>query len=533
MVAPQPAESIDLSRQVLRLEIVRLMDYGLVYGGFRAIVSVVAPIGSGTGRHLDLLFLAADVFVICLASCCLVVGLKNIGSIASRNWRLYAVLLWQLLWVLPAATVWLAFNGLVSSAIGYAVGFVWCGITLIALFRLRSSAIAGTSLNLEQLAATMADGGSDAAAPATFCQVKPVNRAKGLAFGIAGTAVLIGSVWLSRHPLDALYIHVLVDCAGCFLLVRMRRYFQIDAKALLRVDSRPPILFLRSFEDEEKLNFIQSGRALFDYSLETRLSRHFIHFGPFIALGSPQEELPQLGAARIFLPPDQWQIRVRQWMGSSQVVLMYAGNTYWVNWELAMLARRDRLHKVILLVPPRRGWTMRSKKVIADIRTRLTCVKGALQDTRWAAAAAALQADKNLRALIFRPDGGITEIRSRWQNREAYHLAVLVSHHLQRRQERVPVLSLKSSPTPALWPILASVMRIGAARHNDVALAEDEFVSAQHARIERSGSELSIVDLDSRNGTFVNGTLLRGAKRKLEPGDEIGVGQSTFVVQAG
>jgi FHA domain len=533
MVAPAPAGSIDLSRQVLRLEIVRLMDYALVYGGFRAIVSVVAPIGSNAGLHPDLLWLAAGVCAICLAACCLVVGLKNIGSITSRNWNLYIALLWLLMLVLPPATFLLANKGFIGWALCCAGGLVWCGVTLSALFRLRSSAIAGMSLNLEQLAATMADGGSDAAAPDTFGQVKPVNRAKGLAFGLAGTAVLIGSVWLSRQSLDAFYIHVLVDFAGCFLLVRMRRYFQIDAKALLRVDSRPPILFLRSFEDEEKLNFIQSGRALFDYSLETRLSRHFIHFGPFIALGSPQEELPQLGAARISLPQDKWQIRVRQWMGSSQVVLMYAGNTYWVNWELALLARKDRLHKVILLIPPRRGSTLRSDKVIADIRVRLTCVKGALQDTRWAAAAAALKAEKNLRALIFHPDGGVTVIRSRWENREAYHLAVLVSHHLMRRQEHVPVLCLKSSPTPALWPILGSVMRIGAARQNDVALAEDAFVSAQHARIERIGSELAIVDLDSRNGTFINGTVLRGAKRKIEPGDEIGVGQSTFVVQAG
>lgn len=533
MVSLQADGSIDLSRQVLRLEIVRLMDYGLVYGGFRAIVNVVAPIVWGGGIDLDLLPLATTLFVIGLAGCCLFVGLKNIGSIASRNWNLYIALLWLLLLVLPPTALGLAFNGAASSALWYALGSAWCGFTLMALFRLRASEIAGTSLSLKQLAATMADHGSDASAPATFGQVKPVNRAKGLAFGALGTAVLIGSVWLSREPLDALYLPLVVDCAGCFLLLRMRRYFQIDAKALLRVDSRPPVLFLRSFEDEEKLNFIQSGRALFDYSLETRLSRHFMHFGPFIALGSPQEELPQLGAARICLPQDQWQIRVRQWMGSSQVVLMYAGNTYWVNWELAMLARKDRLHKVILLIPPRRGWPMRSNKAIADIRKRLTCVQGALQDTRWAAEAAALQADKHLRALIFRPDGGITVIRSRWQNREAYHLAVLVSHYLQRRQEHVPVLCLKSSPTPALWPILASVMRIGAARQNDVALAEDAFVSAQHARIERSGSELAIVDLDSRNGTFVNGTVLRGAKRQLKPGDEIGVGQSIFVVQAG
>jgi hypothetical protein len=88
---------------------------------------------------------------------------------------------------------------------------------------------------------------------------------------------------------------------GFFLLVRARRYLQIDTDSLLAVDQRPPILFLRSFDDDEKQRFTRSDKAFLDFSLETRLSNHFSRFGPFIAIGSPKEAVPQLGASRVLL----------------------------------------------------------------------------------------------------------------------------------------------------------------------------------------------------------------------------------------
>jgi DNA-binding NtrC family response regulator len=56
----------------------------------------------------------------------------------------------------------------------------------------------------------------------------------------------------------------------------------------------------------------------------------------------------------------------------------------------------------------------------------------------------------------------------------------------------------------------------------------DGRVSAQHARITRSGRTLHIVDLDSRNGTFVNGRRIEGPT-KLVDGDVILVGRQAAV----
>ncbi|MDM0047927.1 FHA domain-containing protein [Variovorax sp. J22R115] len=547
MTIPTPAmvKDIDLSRQVRRMRIVRLMDYGLVFMSIQvmlqSLMSLVFDENDITGYLVHLAFIGA-------ASACFWIGLRNIGSISSRTWTSY---LWMLGLLLPtsiALVVLMSSMGAsdpasVLSTMTWAFVAVWCVVTLIALLGLRSMKPSGIDVNLRTLARSMADDGRVASTPIDFSQIKRVNLGKGIAFGALGCVVLLASAYgyhvaapnfneSAKQVQDVGKFFTLVDCIGFFLLVRMRRYFQVDADALLRVDRRPPILFLRSFEDDEKLTFAQSGEALFDYSLETRLSRHFVHFGPFVAIGAPSEELPMPGAARIRLSDADWQAQVRRWMSSAQVILMYCGNTFWVNWELAMLARKGYLHKVIVLFPPRRGWAQRTKKLIDDIQKRLAGVRAALRDTRWADAAAVLLPEKDLRALLFHPDGTLTAVRSKREDRDAYHLAVLVGHYILGGVTVQAVLCLRNaSGRWDRWPIHPGTMHIGAGRQNDIALGDDGFVSAEHARIDCTGTNLAIVDLGSRNGTYVNGAVLRDGARTVRPGDEIRIGHSVFEVR--
>lgn len=529
---------IDLSRHVRRLWVLCLMDYALVYTSIKILLACGVALWVeefDTGQWIVYLLFAG------VAARCLVVGLRNIGTISSRTWTSYVPTLWLVLatGLLLVASALLAGDNQQALAGGAFGGMMVVGalVALIALSGLNTMPLPGIGVGLKEFARTLADDGHAASEPIDFSQLGRVNLRKGLLYGLLGVAVLVGSaygahegIFSSGNAGNDARIFDAIDWVGFFLLVRMRRYVQIDAQALLRVDHRPPILFLRSFEDEEKLNYKQMGQALFDYSLETRLSRHFMHFGPFVAIGSPGEELPPLGAARIQLTDADWQSQVRRWMADAQAILMYCGNTYWVNWELAMLARRNRMNKVILLFPPRRGWTVRSKKVVEDIRKRLTGVKGALQDTPWSNAIASIEPERTLRALLFGADGTVIAIHCRSDKREAYHLAVLVAHHVLRSGPRPAVLCLKSKPVPQRWPIHGTTS-IGADRHNDVALERDAFVSATHARIESDGADLCLVDLNSTNGTFVNEQRLGGARRRLQAGDVIRIGRSTFELE--
>lgn len=54
-------------------------------------------------------------------------------------------------------------------------------------------------------------------------------------------------------------------------------------------------------------------------------------------------------------------------------------------------------------------------------------------------------------------------------------------------------------------------------------------VSRKHCQLRHNKEILKIQDLDSRNGTTVNGTLMQ--ESKLQPGDCITVGPLTFVLQ--
>jgi pSer/pThr/pTyr-binding forkhead associated (FHA) protein len=66
---------------------------------------------------------------------------------------------------------------------------------------------------------------------------------------------------------------------------------------------------------------------------------------------------------------------------------------------------------------------------------------------------------------------------------------------------------------------------IGRADENTIALAGDEFASAHHARIEAGRDGVWILDLNSTNGTFVNGARLDG-RRKLREGDVVQIGDT-------
>lgn len=72
------------------------------------------------------------------------------------------------------------------------------------------------------------------------------------------------------------------------------------------------------------------------------------------------------------------------------------------------------------------------------------------------------------------------------------------------------------------------VLRIGRSEKTDVALLLDKSISSLHFSLECDGQTCRIKDLNSRNGTFVNGHRITEAL--LKNGDEIHVGSTTFLV---
>jgi pSer/pThr/pTyr-binding forkhead associated (FHA) protein len=79
----------------------------------------------------------------------------------------------------------------------------------------------------------------------------------------------------------------------------------------------------------------------------------------------------------------------------------------------------------------------------------------------------------------------------------------------------------------------ATVLSVGRAPSNDVALPWDTEVSRAHALLERVGDSWTLVDDGlSHNGSFVNGDRVHG-RRRLEDGDTISVGRTLIAYLAG
>jgi phosphoserine phosphatase RsbU/P len=75
---------------------------------------------------------------------------------------------------------------------------------------------------------------------------------------------------------------------------------------------------------------------------------------------------------------------------------------------------------------------------------------------------------------------------------------------------------------PYRFPVDKDVISIGRSKRNDLVLA-DQWLSRHHAEIRRESSRYFICDLDSRNGTYVNGMRL-SQKVTLQNGDVVTLG---------
>jgi hypothetical protein len=72
---------------------------------------------------------------------------------------------------------------------------------------------------------------------------------------------------------------------------------------------------------------------------------------------------------------------------------------------------------------------------------------------------------------------------------------------------------------------------VGREPGNTICLEQDSSVSRRHAKLTRQGDALTVEDLGSTNGTFVNGRKVE-APTTLSPGDTVQFGQSDFKYEA-
>jgi pSer/pThr/pTyr-binding forkhead associated (FHA) protein len=86
----------------------------------------------------------------------------------------------------------------------------------------------------------------------------------------------------------------------------------------------------------------------------------------------------------------------------------------------------------------------------------------------------------------------------------------------------------ENTESPFTFRILpGSIKTVGRAPRADF-IVDAALVSRLHCRLAAGATDLEVVDLESTNGTFVNGE--RVARAVLKNGDRLGVGKVEFLV---
>jgi hypothetical protein len=145
---------------------------------------------------------------------------------------------------------------------------------------------------------------------------------------------------------------------GVALIRKGSQIAAISAREALASDSRPPVVLLRSFVDDEIVLEIPGyGKKFFPGKtfLEEVLVSELSKVGPVIAIGRPGDTIAPIGAAREYVGDDSWTSVIAEWIGAARTVVMVIGSIdvhKGLAWELGEVVRIAGIDKLLLVIPP-------------------------------------------------------------------------------------------------------------------------------------------------------------------------------------
>jgi hypothetical protein len=192
----------------------------------------------------------------------------------------------------------------------------------------------------------------------------------------AGHALLAGTVllWIGGQATGKngfFQVGVAFAIAGIRCLAIARRAVAPDASAVLAADPRPPVLYLRPFQQEEesfaevawrwrdswtiaKGRITSRRKGWLTLTLEQYLGREVsARLGPFLALGNPIDFVPPEGAARWYVPDDEWTKHFEALVRRARCIIAMAAVSENVLWELTQVRLMGLEWKLFVLTKPK------------------------------------------------------------------------------------------------------------------------------------------------------------------------------------
>ena len=221
------------------------------------------------------------------------------------------------------------------------------------------------------------------------------------AFALARPLVYLGGAWLNGAVVAAAVVLALGHAAfvgGKCLAARA--IWKPGSEA----DARPPILFLRGFDDDQftfKRPSWQLPWRWFDFwsfrrNADEVLVDEAAQYGPVVALGRPGETARPFGGMRHYADHKDWQNVVETTAARARTIVLAAGDSEGLHWEIDLLRRRGLLDRTVLLFQPNESASNR------DTLTRLLGSEGA---------ASHLEVPAGLRMVALLPRAGLLVAR--------------------------------------------------------------------------------------------------------------------------
>ena len=157
-------------------------------------------------------------------------------------------------------------------------------------------------------------------------------------------------------PFATQLISLVMILGGAFLCRRGRQYRAKATAQSIIGDSKPDVLYLRAFDTDSSVlrfvgwSFLLPRLIAGVVTEEEQLSDVVRPFGDLVAIGRPGEKLPTPGAARLYVSDAQWQSVVSDQMRSAALVIIRAGHSTGLRWELKQAFERLDPTKLLVLV---------------------------------------------------------------------------------------------------------------------------------------------------------------------------------------
>jgi len=163
---------------------------------------------------------------------------------------------------------------------------------------------------------------------------------------------LAGSFLLVISPL----LFLLSIFMGFKIKYRGKQYSARGKAAAFNVDTRQPVIYLRPFMADEtvgglfRIMLFKTGIWPWFFNVEEQLADAVEPLGPLVAIGKPGEQLPTPGALRQYFDDTTWQNVVQEWLLRARVIILRAGMSEGLWWELKEAVAAARAERLLLLV---------------------------------------------------------------------------------------------------------------------------------------------------------------------------------------